>query len=264
MKRFFLLVALIECMATSAQDRLFTYTYQSTVLNKGQKELEVWNTLRTGKANYFSRLDHRTEFEVGLGNNVQTSFYLNLTSKTGSTALGANNVLNTETELSFSNEWKWKLSDPVANPVGIALYGEYGIASNEYELEGKLILDKRMGHLTLAANAIYEMELKPEYTGDELEFEKEHKAGLNVALAYSLSPRFAVTLENTYNNVFAEGELEHSALYSGIGCSYVQDKFWLNFTVLPQVKSFKGATDGGLNLNEFEKVQCRLLFSYVF
>ena len=66
----------------SAQDRLFTYTYQSGVLNSGQREIEVWNTFRTGRTDYFARLDNRTEFEIGLGKNLQTAFYLNLTSKT--------------------------------------------------------------------------------------------------------------------------------------------------------------------------------------
>jgi len=38
----------------------------------------------------------------------------------------------------------------------------------------------------------------------------------------------------------------------------------VNFTAMPQVKSFKGETNGSLNLNEYEKIQIRLLFSYAF
>jgi hypothetical protein len=71
-------------------------------------------------------------------------------------------------------------------------------------------------------------------------------------------------MENAYRNVFEEGKLLHSAIYSGLGISCVQENFWVNFTVLPQIKSFKGETNNSLNLNEFEKVQFRLLFSYVF
>ena len=59
-----------------------------------------------------------------------------------------------------------------------------------------------------------------------------------------------------------DGKLEHSALYAGLGVSYSKNNFLLNFTVMPQLTSFKGATNGSLNLNEFEKTQCRLLFSY--
>jgi len=32
-----------------AQDRIFNYTYQSSVLGKGQRELEVWTTVLEGK-----------------------------------------------------------------------------------------------------------------------------------------------------------------------------------------------------------------------
>lgn len=264
MKRLFFILAFVNIAVVYGQDRLFTYTYQSTVLNKGQKEIEVWNTLRTGRKDYYSRLDNRTEFEIGLGGKLQTAFYLNLTSKTSTIDQSSVKSLETENEISFSNEWKLKLMDPVANPFGLALYGEYGIGSNEYELEGKLILDKKIKNLTIASNAVFEMELVPIPELDKTSWEKEKKFDLNLAFAYSFSPRFAVTVENLYKNVFVDNALEHSALYCGPGFSYTLENFWVNFTALPQITSFKGSTDSSLNLNEFEKVQLRLLFSYVF
>ncbi|MFZ4707524.1 MAG: hypothetical protein ACOYMF_16110, partial [Bacteroidales bacterium] len=145
---------LLGITTTQAQDRLFTYTYQSTVLNEGQRELESWNTLRTGREDYYSTYDNRTEYEIGLGNNLQTAFYLNLTSKTKTISDNTGKSLTTENEMGFSNEWKLKILDPVAHPIGLALYGEVGISSNEYELEGKIILDKKIGNLTIAANAV--------------------------------------------------------------------------------------------------------------
>lgn len=264
MKNLFILLAILNFSTLYGQDRLFTYTYQSTVLNKGQKELEIWNTLSTGRKDYYSRLDNRSEFEIGLGGKLQTAFYLNITSQTS--AIKAGSIINLETEntLSFSNEWKLKLMDPVANPIGLALYGEYRIGSNEYELEGKLILDKKLNNLTIASNAVFELELVPVPDINKTLWEKEKKFDLNLAFAYSVSPRFAITFENIYKNVFIGNSLEHSALYSGPGLSFSLTNFWLNFTALPQVKSFKGNTGSSLNLNEFEKVQFRLLFSYVF
>ena len=99
----------------TAQDRLFTYTYQSGVLNSGQREIEVWNTFRTGRTDYFARLDNRTEFEIGLGKNLQTAFYLNLTSKTNTVDILGVKSFTTGNELSFSNEWKYKILDPLAD-----------------------------------------------------------------------------------------------------------------------------------------------------
>ena len=264
MKKLVIIGILLSTIGLKAQDRLFTYTYQSSVLNKGQKELEIWNTVRTGREEYYLRLDNRTEFEVGLGGNLQTAFYLNITSKTLPTEENSVKSLETENEISFSNEWKWKLMDPVAHPFGLALYTEYGIGSNEYELEGKIILDKNINKITIASNGIFEQEFKPFFENNEQKWEKETKLDLNLAFAYSLSPNVYLTMENLYRNVLIEGDLMHSAIYSGLGFSYSHENFWLNFTVLPQIKSLKGETNHSLNLNEYEKVQFRLLFSYVF
>lgn len=263
MRKLLFLLTLLNFTAVFGQDRLFTYTYQSNVLSKGQKELEIWNTFRIGRNDYYSRFDNRSEFEIGLGSKLQTAFYLNLTSITSPADINSIKSLETEHEISFSNEWKLKLMDPVANPLGMALYFEYGIGSNEYDIEGKLIIDKRISNFTFAANAIYELEYAPIIEADQTKWGRENKVDLDLAFAWSFSPKFAVTLENTFRNVFTEGELEHSALYTGPGLSWVQNNFWLNFTVLPQVASFKGQNGSSLNLNEFEKIQFRLIFSYV-
>ena len=264
MKKLLILAVLVKAGAIYGQDRIFTYTYQSGVLNKGQREIEVWNTIATGKSDYYLRLDHRTEFETGLGKNVQTSFYLNITSETNTVTNNSVKSLETGNTVSFSNEWKLKLTDAVADPLGIGLYGEYGIGGKEYEFEGKLILDKRIQKFTVASNFVYELEIESQQQATGPEWEKEHKAEVDFGLAYSILPHFAITTEHTFRNVFSEGTLEHSALYSGLGLSYSQENFWINFTVLPQVKSFKGQTGSSLNVTEFEKLQCRLLFSYAF
>jgi len=265
LKSFVFTLLLSLTYISNAQDRLFTYTYQSTVLNKGQRELEVWNTFRTGRDNFYSRFDHRTEFEIGLGGRLQTAFYLNLTSKTKTIEEAGVKSTATENEIGFSNEFKYKVLDPVANPFGLALYAEYGISTSEYEVEGKLILDKKINKLTIAANAVYEKEFAPTYNANNvLEWEKETKLEYYFALGYGITPKFHFTMESAFKNVYEENELEHSALFSGLGFSYMSDNFWVNFTAMPQIKSFKGETSGNLNLNEFEKVQLRLLFSYVF
>ena len=258
-----LFIALYGVTKAEAQDRLFTYTYQSTVLNKGQRDLESWNTLRAGRENFYLRYDNRTEYEIGLGKNIQTSFYLNLSSETRTISDNTTKSLSTTNETGFSNEWKLKLLDPMANPVGLALYGEVGVSTNEFDLEGKIILDKKIGNFTIAANGVFEHEFGPNYLNNVLVWEKENKVEGYLAFAYAVRPKFNLTIENAFKNVIVNGELEHSALFSGLGFSYVADKFWVNFTAVPQVASFKGETNNNLNLNEYEKVQFRLLFSYM-
>src|SRR5581483_9323147 len=44
-----------------ANERHFTYTYESGVLPPGAREVELWSTYRTGRHEYYTELDHRAE-----------------------------------------------------------------------------------------------------------------------------------------------------------------------------------------------------------
>ena len=265
MKKNLFVAAILMATATVAQDRVFTYTYQSNVLNKGQKELEVWSTLGTNRQDYYRGLNHSLEFELGLGGNLQTAFYLNYGYNQGISNVSGFDLLSSRTSYSFANEWKLKLSDPVANKLGSALYFEYVLAPGETELEGKIILDKQTGKFTHAFNLVGELEFEKEFEaeGTELnpETEKEFNLEWNYGLSRRLSNRWYAGVEVMNKNVFAESELEKSLLYAGPGVSYSGDGFWVNFTLMPQLTDFK---DGGRNISGNDGLQARLIFSYVF
>ncbi|MFN0276417.1 MAG: hypothetical protein ACKVPJ_11760 [Chitinophagales bacterium] len=258
-----------------AGDRDFTYTYQSTVLGKGHRELELWFTYKTGKNIFYNALDHRAEFEIGLGKNIQTAFYLNLGYSSSSSFVELNpDVYTIESSkglsLGFSNEWKWKLSDPVANAVGSALYAEVSVEPGEFELEGKVILDKKIGNFITAFNleGEIEFEAEPELHFDEsgivsmeTEWEKGKKVELNYGLTYAFNNSFSAGFEVRNHNVFKEGVWEHSALYAGPVISIKQETWWLAFTALPQITDLKG---DGLDLNDHEKLQSRVLLGFHF
>lgn len=261
---FSALLLLTFSYSLNAQDRLFTYTYQSSVLGKGQKEIEIWNTFRTGKSEYFNRIDSKAEFEVGLGKNLQTAFYINYTSKSFEEDNSGIKTIQSENDFSFSNEWKYKISDPVANPLGFALYGEYTVGTKEYGLEGKIILDKQIKDFTLALNLKGELEYESVIKDNKADWANKNKVDINFAAAYPLSNNFHLTFEAVNKNVISEKSLQGSALFAGLGLSYFTDGFWINFTLLPQITSFKGETSNKLNLKDFEKLETRLIFSYVF
>src|SRR5256885_613248 len=75
MKKYILGLLFLSAYSTQtfAQDRLFAYTYQTNVLNKGDFDLEFQNTLATGKVGMYSpyifgqHLNQRFEFEFDLG-----------------------------------------------------------------------------------------------------------------------------------------------------------------------------------------------------
>ena len=156
-------------------------------MNKGQREIEIWNTFRTGRDDFYARLDNRTEFEIGLGAKLQTAFYLNLTSKTKGTGEAETNRFKRKMRSAFPMNGNLNLWMRSQILLGYALYGEYGIGSSEFELEGKLILDKKINNLTIAANAVYEAEFAPLYLNGNLDWGQESKLEFYLALGYSLN-----------------------------------------------------------------------------
>ncbi len=281
-KKYFMAATFVVAgtITTIAQDRVFNYTYQSTVLNPGQREIEIWNTVRSGRDNFYRALDSRIELELGIAKKLQTAFYLN--SKTSTAEIhhlnddGSIDIsMESEFEWSFSNEWKYKTSDPVANAIGSALYAELTVAPTELELEAKLILDKKIGKTMHALNLVVENEWETELESEvdsegnsfqEVEQEQELKFEFDYGFSYNFNTSWNVGLEARNVNAVEEGEWNTSVLYAGPGFSYAKGSIWINLTVLPQITGIKHA-DGessGLNLDGYEKLETRLLFSYVF
>jgi hypothetical protein len=275
MKKITLCLAMLLSLNTFAQDRLFTYTYQSAVLTKGQREIEVWNTFHWGRVDYYRAFKHRLEFEIGLTNRLQTAFYLNMQTETslfsetvqnGST-FSVMSSLRSGNDFSFSNEWKYKISDPVANAIGAGLYGEIGISGREIELEAKILLDKKIGRTFHAFNLVLEPEFETEIENGEVEQEMEFSFEEDYGLMVMLNNSWHVGLEARNFNKYDDGLL-YSILFAGPGFSYSSSNFWLNFTVMPQVAGLyafnKNDFTDGMELNEHEKLETRLLFSYSF
>ena len=248
-----------------AQDRVFTYTYQSGVLNKGQKEIEVWSTLANGRTDYYKGLDHSLEFEIGLGHKLQTAFYLNYGYSSGLTSEDGTKSLVSSTDYSFSNEWKIKLTDPMANRLGSALYLEYSIAPTATAVEGKLILDKQMGKFTSAFNLVGEYEVERDFISqganivdiktDQFTFE------MNYGLSYRIKKDLNIGFEAFNKNQMLGSTAARSILLAGPSLSYHSSAFWINLTCMPQIANLQG---GGLELADNERLQTRLIFSYEF
>jgi hypothetical protein len=270
MRKLIIVLLITWPVTLLSQDRIFTYTYQSLVLNKGQREIEVWNTVHWGRQDYYRAIRQRIEFEIGLSSKWQTAFYLNAGTEKAAIRTGENlSGFAGNTEISFSNEWKYKVSDPVANTLGCGLYGEVGISGDELELEFKLILDKKIGRTYHALNLVAEPEFEAEIENNEVEQEMEFAFEVDYGFSFNVKPGFNIGLELVNKNeTSSDNGLERSALFGGPGFSYAQDRFWINFTLLPQLAAIHHADDDqiidGKILDHYEKLESRLLFSYAF
>lgn len=265
MKKTALVLMTFMCVAgTHAQDRYFARTYTSNILPKGNFDIELWHTSRFGHTGeYFHAMDQRVEYEVGLGKNVQTAFYYNRfqTSRSDS----ANNI-NQSVEFGFSNEWKWKITNP-ASKIGAALYGELGVKGDELEFEGKLILDKSFGKNLVAFNAVYEMEAEAMRTNGKNKFDMA-ATPVEFDLAYmrNFSSSFGLGVEITDHNDISKGKWNNSLLYAGPSLIYRGSRWFFLANYFPQLANIHKTVAFPDNkvLDEHERSEARVIIGFSF
>lgn len=263
-RRVGIIVAGILCLynTAQAQDRNFARTYQTNVLPKGAIDLEFWHTSRIGHAGqFFHAQDQRLEVEFGLGKNWQTAFYFNRFQTRYSTSADGT---ATSTEFGFSNEWKVKLSDPVANKIGFALYGEWGIkGGDELELESKIILDKVIGKNLFAFNGVYELEKEFEWQNGKINFNNyEMPVEFDFGYMYTVRKNWGLGVEIRNHNLVTKDEgWVHSVLFGGPTINYRSSRWFVIFNYLPQWNNIhKTATAPGAKvLDDLERTEARIL-----
>jgi hypothetical protein len=264
---FSLLAFLVTPERAYSNERRFGYTYESSVLPPGAREIELWTTDRRGREYFYHRMDQRVEFEFGVSADLMSAFYLNTTTRTkdNNEELPSGSKSST-IAFSISNEWKYKMLDRVADPLGFAIYGEITLGTDKIELESKLITDKQLENLLVAADITAELEMSSDIVNGSEVISRETKIKPGMGIAYLTANGLGAGFELRNDNIFKSGELKHSALFAGATISYASESIWFTISFLPQVHSFKGGTTvaQNLDLGEFEKFQTRLLLAFHF
>jgi hypothetical protein len=231
-----------------AGDRHFTYNYESGVLDSGEKELETYTTYRFGRSDFYSAIDENVEFETGLGGGVQTSLYLNFTQEYTADGLDTSGpVLD-----GISNEWKFKLADSVADPVGLGLYLEPEFEPDDFELEMKVILDKKSGPWLWTLNLLGEPAF--DYVGNGSSFLFRPSAGLGCFLSDAVFLGAEVMDENFYDD-----RPMRSVLSGGPTLEYSGKSWWVALTFMPQ---WADVGSPSLDFTDSQRDQVRVATSF--
>ena len=245
-----LLVALIllPAIAAQASERRFTYSYEATTMPKGAWEYEQWVTWQTDRDDdaEFDRFDIRHEFEYGMTDKWQVALYVaDWRYKDG------RSVDNDRAEFrDVAFETIYNLTDPTADPLGLALYGEVKIGDEFFELEGKLLVQKNFGPVAAVYNFIIEAEYEGAHLGDD-----NGKIEQTAGLSYQVSPSFLVGGEFVHEVGFPDWDSTgHNVLYLGPNASWRHRKWWVTATQLFQVS----------NVHDEPNFQTRLLFGVDF
>jgi hypothetical protein len=181
---------LLSGSVAKATPKPLPFSYGVDTNPKGQGEVEQYVDLvpvlaydPNGKQVQYLATQLQTEVEYGLTNRVELGLYVTLTPQ------AAGYSVPTLIEGNGSKQRvRWRLADQGDWPIDVALYGELTENNNELELEAKVILERRFGHLRLLANAWVEYEF---YFNGQREFVLNPTAGFT----YQVSPHFSPGVE---------------------------------------------------------------------
>ncbi|MFZ5894482.1 MAG: hypothetical protein ACOY0T_25695 [Myxococcota bacterium] len=255
-------------------ERRFAFAYESGVVAPGEAQLETWSTARVGRVQYYSALDQRLGFALGLAPNLQTAAYLDFSAVAEGVRLPSQitrtHFAQTQDDLRFvgvTSETRYKLLDSLADPLGAAvlIQGSYG--PRRVDVGGRLIIDKQVYNLLLAANVagLQRWELALTSRDDWPRFsdaDSTQHFEADLAFGYFFMPQLTAGIEALNVTRANAGDIAVSSIYVGPSVAYAAERYWLVLNAAPQVFAFKGETSGHLDLARGERVWARLLIGF--
>ncbi|KAB2646724.1 MAG: hypothetical protein DVB27_06295 [Verrucomicrobia bacterium] len=241
-------VLLATVGSASAGQRKFAYSYETLTAPVGSVEFENWVTWKhTSGDGRVDQFDFRHEFEFGVTDRLQIGLYVadwRLTdTSTGSRATYRHSGV----------EVIYNLTNPTTDFIGSALYGELLIGEGVIELEGKLLLQKNFGPVTLVYNAIIEAE----WEGKTLKHldERSGEFAQTLGVSYQVNPNFNVGAELLHEVALPEWRAEgKSVVFAGPNASFRAGRFFATVAGLFRVTDHDEEPD----------VQTRLIFGVDF
>ncbi len=150
-----------------ATPRPLPFTYIQETLPQGDAEVELFSDLVpqhlqdiTGAPGWHLATQFQLEIEYGITNRLELGLYftlapVDLTFPTAAPLSEADGV---------KQRLRWSLANPGQWPIDVGLYLELSENTREFEVEGKVILQRRVGPFRVAANAWAEREW--EFSGE--------------------------------------------------------------------------------------------------
>lgn len=265
------LLALTLSATAAANPRALPFTYTTDTLPEGHAELEQTVDLvplvgldpSTGRDSVYLASAFQTELEIGLADRLELALYFTFAPTINPELVAHQTDIFTGTGMKqriryiFAPQGEW--------PVDVGVYGELSENEHEFELEGKLLLQKRFDRLRVAANLWAEYEL---YFGRDADGNHGRDVVLNPTLGatYEITPRFHLGIDSWLRGEYptnpapAKREFELGPeYYVGPAMMIAFDKVWWTVAAYARVTD----TDHDLQPGEpFGKVWFRTMVGY--
>jgi len=179
-------------LAAEATPRPLPFTYTADTLAAGETEIENYVDLTPtkgadalGNTVSYTAMQFQTEFEHGITDRLELGLYVALQPSPA----GYQETATLFEGTGFKERLRWRLADAGQWPIDVALYGEVVEYETEFELEAKVILERRFGDLRIAANAWAEREWL--YAARQQDWELNPTIGAT----YQVTPAYHVGVE---------------------------------------------------------------------
>lgn len=195
MKRWVVVIGLVmvpTVAGATPQPLPFTYVYET--LPKGSLEVEQYadytplKLAAPGGSVTYGASQFQTEFEYGITDRLELGLYVTFTPNAANNynftpILTEGNGIKERLRLRLAEEGEW--------PVDVGLYGELVENERELEVEGKIILQRRIGDLRVVANLWAEREYEnfDTHQGDWV-------INPTLGLTYQVTPTFHPGIES--------------------------------------------------------------------
>ena len=242
-----LLSWLLAARTASATPQPLPFTYVYETLPKGSLELEQYadytpiRVQNTGGGSFiYGASQFQTEFEYGITNRLELGVYLTFAPNPPGAALDPNPILTEGNGV--KERLRLRLFDEGVLPIDLGLYGELTENDHEFEIEAKILLQRRFGNLRIAANIVGEHEWY--YESPQQDWIFDPSAGIT----YQVTPVFHpgidswMWIEHTNNyNYSTPGPLPLNLrpnVYVGPAILLDFGKFWWSTGAYLRVTSF--------------------------
>jgi hypothetical protein len=201
-------LSLVAALPARANPRPLPFTYQHEQLAAGSTEIEQFVDFTPGRAQdatsgklaWYGVTAFTTEFETGLTDALELGLYVTLA------PAAANGFVNTPSAVDgngMKQRLRYSLAAPGEWPLDVSLYGELAENEHEFEIEGKILLQRRLGIARIVANLSAEHEIY--FQGDDRDFVLNPSAGVT----FEPSPIVQPGLETWIRAEYPEEKAPH-------------------------------------------------------
>jgi hypothetical protein len=184
-----------------ATPRPLPYTYIYETLPAGSAEVELYTDLvplrvsdLTGAPTWTLGMQFQTEIEYGITDRLELGLYLDF----APTNPAFSNLPTMPEGTGVKQRLRYRFADAGQWPVDLAVYGELVELTNLFEIEAKVILQRRVGPLRFAGNLWFEREYA--YSGGENEWEFNPTAGVVLEKWITVQPGIEYWMRSEFDD----------------------------------------------------------------